>query len=292
MSQIKFYMAGSGDWRRWFQDERAHNLYERLYPNGLQFADLEDHDQAQVTEWEKPDFVKNGNGLIIPQIPIFTDSDDAQLSCWFAQITEQACEIIAGRSMEYRSLAAFLSDGGRIPEDYLFTILICAHTLDLGTLNRLQAGIMGEPPKRERSGSYFFWGETATRDLTNFFGVNSYGILSAFTLSVMWSPAIKRAIPNQKSLTIPVFDSSAMTDIQTLCTSTSEKLAKAFSESLTELKEVMSRCSFKACPLNDVLCMIFHIGYGLVTDLLVKKGLLPKFPSRANDAWGIWIRAQ
>ena len=246
MPKISFYMAGSGNWGKWFPDKNAYALYDRLYPKGLSLTELSQPDQAQIAEWQKPRFVEIKNGVVIPLVPIFTDADNHELAHWFTSVTQQATTIIAGQIDDYRDLAEDLSDGGQIPRDYLLTILICAHTLDVGTLHRLQAGIMGEPPQRADSGSYFLWGETATRDLTNFFGVNSYGMLG-FTFSLMWSPTIERHITNQKSITIPVFRSSAMENIRVSCGTTSERLATAFSESVPALEANIDRCSFKGC---------------------------------------------
>jgi hypothetical protein len=38
--------------------------------------------------------------------------------------------------------------------------------------------------------------------------------------------------------------------------------------------------------------MVFHIGYGRITEALVKENILPDFPQQADDAWGVWIHWQ
>ncbi len=291
MSRMRFYMAGSGNLGKWFPNDQARDMYTSLYSGGVRFLDLSTSEQEMVSKWEGPGFIKRKEDQVLPQVPIFTDSDQSALSTWFAKNVDRAVRVTSSRSAEYQYLADELSDNGRVPRDHLFTILICGHTLDVGTLNKLQSGILGDPPNRGEDDAYFIWGESTTRDLKNYYGVNSYGILRAFALSVMWSPEIKRAIPNQKSLTIPVFSQAEMEKVQTLCTGTSEELAEIFSESVSDLKRSLNDCSFRDCPLNDILCMLFHIGYGLITDALVESKTLPEFPRIADDSWGIWIHS-
>ena len=292
MDAIQFYMAGSGHWQKWFPDDATCAFYERLYPGGESLDDLDEAERRHVAEWEKPGFVDVEDGRVAPRTPIYTDADHHTLSAWYARATERATETVAGRQGDYRDLARALSDGGRIPEDHVLTILICAHTLDEGTLGRLTAGVMGEPPQRADTGAYFFWGETAERDLAHYFGVNTYGLLGGMCVAMLWSHTIQRAIPDGPSLTIPVFGPAAMRDVREVCGNTAEELAGAFTAGLADLEAVLPECSFASCSRNDVLCMLFHIGYGLVADQLAAAGILPEFPARADDSWGLWIHPQ
>ncbi len=283
-------MAGAGNWQRWFPDDRAHALYERIYPQGMHLAQLAEDERDLVLRWKAPRFTEDKDGVVFPLVPVLTDEDQSELAGWFARATEQAASLVAEHIGEYRDLAHDLASQRRGPTDCLLTILLCAHTLDLGTLDQLHGGVLGPPPDRAGSGHYFFWGRTARDDQTCDFGVNSYNILGGFALCVLHSRRVHRAAPPQPTMTIPVLDAAAMERVQRACGPVSEGLAGVFSINVALLEDLIPRCSFATCSRPDYLCMLFHIGYGHLASALVKAGLLPAFPDRADDSWGIWIR--
>ena len=66
-------------------------------------------------------------------------------------------------------------------------------------------------------------------------------------------------------------------------------IASAFTAGSTELHDIIPQCSFAACSLPDVLCMVFHLAYSYCTDALVEAGVIPDFPQEAAGEWGVWI---
>ncbi|KPK79843.1 MAG: hypothetical protein AMJ81_12715 [Phycisphaerae bacterium SM23_33] len=290
MPKISFSMAGSGNWQRWFPDDAACALYERIYPGGAALDELAAEQRRRVQEWQAPGFVKIDRGNVSPLVPVFTDEDESELATWFSQVGQQAAAVVAGRIGEYRELAEALSGRGGVPSDYLLTILLCAHTLDVGTLEELHKGILGSPPARAGGGHYFFWGRTARSDGTYGFGVNTNRLFGELLISLIHSPRVERALPGQGAIVIPVLDSAAMQSIRKLCVPVSRRLAEAFSANVDLLEDRLVRCSFAKCSRPDYLCMLFHMGYAHTAAALVEAGLLPAFPARADDAWGVWIR--
>ncbi len=291
MSGIRFSMAGSGNWRRWFPDDAACALYERIYPRGARLDELPADERRRVEGWQAPGFIAVRDGVAVPLVPVFTDSDRAELATWFTVATEQAVAVLRDRIGDYRRLADALSVGGRVPRDPLLTLLLCAHTLDMGTLEELEKGALGRPPSRADSGEYFLWGTSVQGDPTCAFGVNSMHIGDGWLVSAIHSGSVRRAAPRAGVLAIPVLDAAAMQRVNDLCVPTSRRLAEVFLANVERLEGQVERCSFAACSRPDCLCMLFHLGYPRVAGALVEAGLLPAFPARVDDSWGLWISA-
>ncbi len=286
MLDINFHMAGDGKWQKFFSSEAFYTLYERIYPEGMNLNKLNESDRDIIYQWDKVGFVEVKNNFVNPKVPLFTELDYKKIKKWLIKVEKEYLKIINKHKEEYYSLARFISDGEKILEEYIFTILLCAYTLDAGTLDKLEDGILGQPPSRENSGKYFLWGEKI--DISrNYFGVNTYEIPQNKLFSVIWMPEMRRSFKNVKSLTIPVFNSKAMEKIEKLCSSTSEELAQVFSSSIEKIK--LNELSFANCSLKDVLCMLFHIGYSYVTDSLIEQEILSDFPKEITDSWGMWI---
>jgi len=290
MAKINFSMAGSGSWRSWFPDDSAHALYERIYPGGARLDQLQGDERERVLDWQAPGFVKDREGMVVPHVPVFTDEDGSALAGWFSGVTEQAAAVVAERIGEYRDLAGDLSDQSQASSDNLLTILLCAHTLDSGTLEQLEQNLLGSPPPRAGSGDYFLWGNAARHDRTCSFGVNSFPLWGEFLISLIHASSVERAAPNRPAVAVPVFDSDAMQSVRGLCVPVSRRLAEVFSTNIELLEDQLPQCSFGTCSRVDCLCMLFHIGYGRVARALVDAGLLPAFPARADGSWGVWIR--
>ncbi|GAG63828.1 unnamed protein product [marine sediment metagenome] len=286
MSDINFHMAGAGKWQKFFSSEAFYTLYERIYPEGMNLNKLNESDRDIIYQWDKVGFVEVKNNFVNPKVPVFTEPDYKKIKKWLIEVEKEYLKIINKHKEEYYSLARFISDGEKIPEEYIFTILLCAYTLDAGTLDKLEDGILGQPPSRENSGKYFLWGEKI--DISrNYFGINTYEIPQNKLFSVIWMPEMRRSFKNVKSLTIPVFNSKVMEKIEKLCSSTSEELAQVFSSSIEKIK--LNELSFANCSLKDVLCMLFHVGYSYVTDSLIEQEILSDFPKEITDSWGMWI---
>jgi len=286
MSDINFHMAGDGKWQKFFSSEAFYTLYERIYPEGMNLNKLNESDRDIIYQWDKVGFVEVKNNFVNPKVPLFTEPDYKKIKKWLIKVQKEYLKIINKHKEEYYLLARFISGGEKIPEEYIFTILLCAYTLDAGTLDKLEDGILGQPPSRKNSGKYFLWGEKI--DISrNYFGVNTYEIPQNKLFSVIWMPEMRRSFKNVKSLTIPVFNSKAMEKIEKLCSSTSEELAQVFSSSIEKIK--LNELSFANCSLKDVLCMLFHIGYSYVTDSLIEQEILSDFPKEITDSWGMWI---
>ncbi len=288
--KLELSMAGSGSWRRWFPDDSACALYERIYPRGVRLDQLTEEQRRQVQQWQAPGFVGDEDGVVVPLVPVFTNEDASELATWFSRATEQAVAVIIDRIGAYRDLADALSGESQAPFDYLLTILLCAHTLDSGTLEHLHEGILGNPPSRAGSGQYFIWGQTADNGQAYSFGVNSFPWTEGAVISLIQSPSVARTVPNRHTIAVPVFDSATMQRVEKLCGPTSRRLAEVFSNNVTLLEDRLARCSFARCSRADVLCMLFHLGYPRVAGELADARLLPAFPDRAEDAWGVWIR--
>lgn len=286
MSEISFHMAGSGNWKKFFPSEAFYTLYERIYPEGINLNKLNESDCDIIYKWDKVAFVEVKDNFVNPKIPLFTEPDYKKIEEWLTKIEKEYLKVINKHKEEYYSLARFISDGEKIPEEYIFTILLCAYTLDAGTLDKLEDGILGRPPSREDSGKYFLWGEKIAIS-KSYFGVNTYSIPPNKLFSVIWIPEMRRSFENINSLTMPVFNSSVMEKLEKLYSSTSEELAQVFSLSIEKIK--LNELSFANCSLKDVFCMLFHIGYSYVTDSLIEQGVLSDFPKEITDSWGMWI---
>jgi len=290
MAKIHFMMAGSGNWRSWLPDDSAHALYERIYPGGARLDQLQRDERERVLEWQAPGFVTDREGMVVPLVPVFTDEDDSALAGWFSGVTEQAVAIVAERIGEYRDLAGDLSEQGRASSDNLLTILLCAHTLDCGTLEQLEQNIFGSPPPRAGSGNYFVWGRSARPGRTCSFGISSFPLWGEFVISLIHASSVERVAPKRPAVAVPVLDSDAMQSVRDLCVPVSRRLAEVFSTNIESLEDQLPQCSFRTCSRVDYLCMLFHIRYGRVARALVDTGLLPAFPARADSSWGVWIR--
>ncbi len=288
MSPLRFYMAGSGNWRSLFPNEDAITLYHNLYTTSAQISDLTPTEKTQLELWQSAQIITLENGFGVPLTPIFTDTDNVILENWFHELGTQSVGIVKPYIGQYNDLAQQFSKEGHTNPDHLLTLLMCAYTLDVGTLLQLEADLIGEPPLRDTTGNYFLWGETAQRDLSHYFGVNSYRLIN-FNLSMMWSPAIQRQIPPQLSINLPIFTPESLRVIKELCDEVSQQLAEAFAGHLEALVTPLANCSFRTCSLNDIYCMLFHIGYGLVADALIEANLMSDFPAVADDSWGIWL---
>ena len=167
--------AGSADRGRWFPDEDAHELYWRIYSSHTSRSQLSPSEQQTVDAWIEPGLVAYEGERISPLMPVMTPADAELLEQWFDDATDRASQVVRAKDDAYRQLASDLADGS-VPDDYIRTILICAYTLDVGTLAELQNGAMGAPPHRADAGACFLWGSKTTSTIPRVsFGVNSNG---------------------------------------------------------------------------------------------------------------------
>ena len=90
-------------------------------------------------------------------------------------------------------------------------------------------------------------------------------------------------------LSIPVFYGEWMEKSAELYQTVSAGITHHFMETLEELGDLVSRCSFSRCLSADVLCMLFHLAYSYAADTLVETGIVPEFPAKAAGEWGVWI---
>ncbi|MBA7543541.1 hypothetical protein ES705_35872 [subsurface metagenome] len=70
MSDINFYMAGSGNWKKFFSSEAFYTLYERIYPEGINLKKLNEFDRDIIYQWEKVAFVEVKDNFVNPKIPL------------------------------------------------------------------------------------------------------------------------------------------------------------------------------------------------------------------------------
>ena len=75
------------------------------------------------------------------------------------------------------------------------------------------------------------WAETVDPTDRLAFGVDSHALAlwDGLLISQIHSPAVERASPNGRTITIPVFDPAAMERIRKLCLPVSQRLAEIFS---------------------------------------------------------------
>jgi hypothetical protein len=118
----------------------------RIYSMGVPLDQLAKKERERVSAWEAAQVSKLDNGTIMALTPVFTEEDASELASWSAQLTEQSVAIVTRHIAEYRQLADGLAEGAQVPPDYLITILLCAHTLDVGTLEQLHRKLLGTPP--------------------------------------------------------------------------------------------------------------------------------------------------
>jgi hypothetical protein len=121
-------MAGSGNWRKFFLSEDFYTLYERIYPEGINLKKLNGSDRDIIYKWEKVAFVEVKDNFVNPKIPLFTEPDYKKIEKWLTKVEKEYLKVINKHKEEYYSLARFISDGEKIPEEYIFTILLCAYT--------------------------------------------------------------------------------------------------------------------------------------------------------------------
>jgi len=291
--QLRLSMAGSGSWRRWFPDETALELYLRCYQrDAVKLAELSIEERAVAEAWIEPGFAQKHPGGLRALVPVMTPQDMPTLTPWLAEWAGRAAGVVESREDEYRSLAAALSDE-HVPEEYVLTILICAHTLDVGMLEELEGGAMGPPPKRADSGAYFLWGRTGAVEepCGCGYGVNSFGT-GHFRPRYIHSSRVERQATSQKSISIPAFDAEAMSRIAITCGATARDLAAAFTTEHQQLTKLFAQTSFATCSHSDALCMVFHMGYGHTAGKLIEHGLLPPLPKVVRDGWGFWVESQ
>ncbi len=90
-------------------------------------------------------------------------------------------------------------------------------------------------------------------------------------------------------LAVPVLSDRDLEQGTRLNSHVAGAIADAFTAGLGELQELVPRCSFAACALPDILCMIFHLAYSYCADALVGTGMIPDFPREAGGEWGVWM---
>lgn len=290
LSDLTLSMAGSGGWKSYFPDDNAYALYRTIYPSGLDLTDLDASTSSQIDVWEQLGFVQVTDKRVLPQIPVMTQKDTHLFEDWFQNASTHTANVLSNSIDQYRALSERLSDD-HVSPDQILTLLICGHTLDVGTLRELENGLMGKPPQRLDTGTYFFWGQECPALSRYHFGVNTNGT-DQFVLRLMWGRHIKRIAQNRTSICIPVFDQKSTEAVKNLCVPTSKKLAEAFTSGAKALTPIIQKATFSQCPIGDVLCMLFHIGYEKMAQVLIEKELLPDFPEVVDDAWGLWIHWQ
>ena len=287
--KLRFSMAGSGNWRRLFPNN-ADQLYLQIYKEGGTVKSLSIREQEIAESWVSAGFVSLDHEVIHPEAPILIPADMERLQGWFCLSAEAAAAVIAAHMPEYEALAQDLSVG-QVSRENIMAMLIYAQTLDVGTLDKLQEGIMGFPPERTGSDAYFFWGQTIPMEGRVYYGVNSFGT-DHFQPRYIHSEQFERRAENRRSMTIPVFDAKAMGRIKSLCGGITRRLAHQFTARLDNLDHLLAATSFANCNRPDVLCMIFHWGYGEIASALKKQGIMPEFPKVVDDGWGFWVEWQ
>jgi hypothetical protein len=367
MAELCFCMAGTGEWKKCFSDPQAYFLYEHLYRRPRRVETLAKDlriPQKQVGQivdkWLEAGFAKPLEEEIVGQVPILMDSDYEILVPWFDYVTKCTREAINEEKGGYLSLAESVCRSQHYESiDNVLTILICAYTLDIGTLERLKKGVMGTSPKRGDSGNYFFWGRKTDKGPAYGFGVNTYDsgkegkwllsmIHGAIDRTPMWDlfqelrkllsekygdslaqivkllrelaekprsleelfsiismdkEDLKRVLKalagvrmisakEPYNLKIPVFDEAISKEVKRICDRTSGRIAEKLEGNSELLRALLKKCSFSHCPFGDVFCMVFHEGYGHVTDKLIREGTIPAFPSKAAAEWGVWLWRQ
>ena len=88
---------------------------------------------------------------------------------------------------------------------------------------------------------------------------------------------------------VPVLGDRDLARASRLNDRVSQGIASAFTSELAGLYDIIPRCSFAACALPDILCMVFHLAYSYCADALVEAGMIPDFPQEAGGEWGVWI---
>ena len=183
MAELRFWMAGSNGWHKFFPGKQAYAIYEYMYQQPRTVEDiagnlkiLEEEVKGIVSKWVEVGFAKRILDRILGQVPVITDPDYVTLNPWFQYVAECTNETTRSERGNYQDLAVEISAGqDQRSIDNVLSILICASTLDVGTLSRLEKGLMGEPPKRGEKSRDFFWGKKIEKRLGYLFGVNSYG---------------------------------------------------------------------------------------------------------------------
>jgi hypothetical protein len=287
MSTLNLYMAGSGNWHPYFPSEDVHDLYLGLYGRHADVRALAPAQRDTVTRWAEVGFVHIDGHTITARVPLYTDKDEQSLRGLLNEIAEQSCSRLQAHLPAYRDLAGNIASEHQTSTESVLLIMMCAYTLDLGTLGKLQERIIGGPPRRGDSGTYFLFG-LMTMAARRFFGVRGNGFLrdSMFWYIHGW---FRRSSARWQTISLPVFDSQALARIHAVCDLASADMGQIFLDSAKKLTDATRQCTFGDCPEPDRLCTVFHVGYPLVFDQLVRHGLIPTFPDLVEDNLGMWI---
>ena len=202
MAGLRFLMAGSNGWHKFFPSKQSYAIYECVYQKPRTIAGIagdlkipEKEVKGIVDKWVEVGFAERIRDRILGQVPVITGPDYDALDPWFKYVAKCTNETIRCERRNYQALAEEISLGkDQRSIDNILSILICAGTLDVGTLNRLKRGPMGEPSKRGEKSRYFFWGKKTEKGPRYPFGVNSYGSgeEGKWVLSMIHSKAVDR----------------------------------------------------------------------------------------------------
>lgn len=289
-SEMWVSMAGSGNWGRWFPDDAAQDQYLSLYRGDTKYGDLNESQRDLVALWAGAGIYSDAGPDGVPLMPVMVEQDMEVFRGWFKEAATAAAQVVVDHLDSYKVLVAEMSDG-RVNESNLLTILICGRTVDVGTLEVLEGGIMGRPPQRKDTGAYFLWGQTLPSSDRRDYGVNSFGT-AHFQSCFLWSSQTERRAQGGKSVAIPVFDAAMTAKVNSLCLPISRDLAEAFTANYAAISTLSRTCSFSQASEGDTLCMVFHIGYEFIIDELVDLGVLEPFPGVAGPDWGFWVEWQ
>lgn len=164
---------------------------------------------------------------------------------------------------------------------------MCAYILDLGTLFEIQNDSIPQPPTRGDSGKYYLFAKEVTVAKNNF-GIRGNGFLRD---SMFWyiHGIYKQTINNLESVQIPIFNAKKLEMIRCFCNPLSKKMADIFSTYIPRMKEQIGISTFRSCSINDSICLLFHIAYPIVLDMLIEHKQVHSLKEQMENSTGMWI---
>ncbi|MBW2092843.1 MAG: hypothetical protein JRI34_12080, partial [Deltaproteobacteria bacterium] len=177
LNSVSYRMSGSGSWQYLLPDEHARRIYVKIYPETENLNHLQDQAKEHLTAWRQAKIIKIEGRKVVSLGPIMTDRDLEILDPWFKHISDSMCAAVLKRLPDYHLMALRLAGGKSAPEQKvknIFTIQICAHTLDSWIFALLRRELIGAYPPRDFAGYFFFWGYAFARGPQRIFGFTTY----------------------------------------------------------------------------------------------------------------------
>jgi hypothetical protein len=157
LTDIQYFTAGSGDWRRLLPAGPVRDFYGQIYPRGRRWADLPVPLLEACRAWVECDLARADGDRLTPLIPIMLQQDREVLQPWVESLAAETVAAVREALSPLRQIAGSWSDSWNSVA-HLISILIL-WSVNLWVLARLLDAPLGPHPRHGTTGRYFIWGE-------------------------------------------------------------------------------------------------------------------------------------